>query len=116
MEWLNLISEAVDKFKVPSVMKSVQFSVLKTEYIYEETNFGQTTKPWNVPDNDSFYVKICLLDFLRMKLNAPELLIHFFPEAHSCLVDCIFVVIFFPLEMAELKDQLSLGGANVNQT
>lgn len=51
-----------------------------------------------------------------MKWNARELFSCFCPgEAYNCLVDCIFVFIFIPLEMAELKDQLSLGGANVNQ-
>ena len=55
------------------------------------------------------------LDFLRMKRIARKLFIRFCPENQNCLIDFTFLFILFALEMAELKDQLSLGGANVNQ-
>lgn len=43
---VGLTSEAVDKLTVSSIVKSVQSSIVKTEFIYEETiNFGQTIKP-----------------------------------------------------------------------
>ena len=50
-----------------------------------------------------------------MKRIARKLFIRFCPETQNCLIDFTFLFILFALEMAELKDQLSLGGANVNQ-
>lgn len=43
---VGLTSEAVDKLTVSSVVKSVQSSIVKAEFIYQETiKFGQTIKP-----------------------------------------------------------------------